>query len=319
MRRLLLSLPLMLIAASCGGEPQQRQASEDLRTFDVQDRTPPPAPAAAPAMERTADANAGPNISPTAAPGVAFNYRYAFRLPAQRVSTVQEQHARACEQLGLSRCRITGMRYRVVNERDIQAMLAFKLEPTIARRFGQAGAQVVTQSEGMLVDAEITGTDVGTSIRAAGRNLAEMTEELNRLEARLARGGVARDERTRLEYEAQQLRQSIRATRANQQDQQESLATTPMVFEYGSGDLVPGFDSGPSFRKTLDRAGDNFVEGVAVLFIIVVTLLPWALLALLMWWIFRLLRRRFGRPAGSRDETVAPGPAAEAGPAPDVS
>jgi len=171
----------------------------------------------------------------------------------------------------------------------------------------------VARSEGMLVDAEISGTDVGTTIRAAGRNIAEMTEELNRLEARLARGGISSDERARLEYEAQQLRQSIRAARANQQDQQESLATTPMEFQYGSGDLVPGFDAGPSFRKAIERAGDNFIEGVAILFIIAVTLLPWVALALLVWWVIRLIRRRIG-PALKRDPAAPPA----ASPAPPV-
>lgn len=301
MRRLLPFLPLLLLAPSCSQSEQQER--QDLKTYDVADPASPP-PASAPAMERGSDAVGPPNVSPTAAPGVAFSYRYAFRLPAQRISEVQEQHARTCEQLGISRCRITGMRYRVVNERDISAMLAFKLDPSIARRFGQAGVEAVRRAEGMLVDAEITGTDVGTSIRAAGRSIEEMSEELRRLEARLARGGLSSDERSRLEYEAQQLRQSIRAARANREEQQESLATTPVTFEYGSGDLVPGFDAGPSFRHALERAGDNFIAGVAILFIIAVTLLPWAVLGLLIWWIVRLVRRRLARR----------GPAAEAPP-----
>lgn len=311
MRRLV-PLTILLLAASCGG-PDTAEQREDVRSYDVQE-TPPP-PAASPTMERSTDASAGPNVSPTAAPGVAFNYSYAFRLPAERIAAVQEQHARACEQLGISRCRITGMRYRVVNERDISAMLAFKLEPTIARRFGQAGAQAVVEAEGMLVESEITGTDVGTTIRAAGRNIEEMTEELERLEERLARGGISREERSRLEYEAQQLRQSIRATRATREDQQESLATTPMVFEYGSGDLVPGFDARPSFRSALQRAGDNFIGGVAILFIILVTLLPWLLLGLLVWWAARLVLRRVRRPRPGVGHGPAPAEAEVSPPA----
>ncbi|MDQ4087238.1 MAG: DUF4349 domain-containing protein [Pseudomonadota bacterium] len=307
MRRLLPTLPLLLLAAGCGGQ-QERQASEDLKTYDVEEA--PPAPASAPAGEEAMTASAGPNVAPTAAPGVAFNYRYAFRLPADRVSAVQEQHARTCEQLGISRCRITGMRYRVVNERDIQAMLAFKLDPAIARRFGQAGVQTVTAAQGMLVDAEITGTDVGTGIRAAGRNIAEMEEELRRIEARLARGGGSAGDKSQLEYEAQQLRQQIRAARANREEQQESLATTPMTFEYGSGDFEPGFEDRPSFRRAAERAADNFIEGLLVLFVVAVTLLPWLALGLFVWWLIRLIRRRIG-PARSVAQREADGDGAE--------
>lgn len=295
-------LPLVTILALAGcGDQQPARESQSTQSYDAEESAAPPAqmPSAPPAVvsptaQRTGGTPAGPNVSPTAAPGVAFNYRYAFRLPVQRVSQVQEQHARACEQLGISRCRITGMRYRVVNDRDIEAMLAFKLEPTLARRFGQAGAEVVARSEGMLIESEISGTDVGTTIRAAGRNIAEMTADLNRLEARL-RQRLSADERARLEYEAEQLRQAIRANRANREEQQESLATTPMVFQYGSGDLVPGFDGPPSFSRAAERAWNNFLEGLMVMFILAVTLLPWVVLGLLGWWSYRLLRRRFGK------------------------
>ena len=53
-------------------------------------------------------------------------YRYAYRLPSAKISLVQEAHAQACEKLGLDRCRITGMRYRLVNQKDIEAMLALQ-------------------------------------------------------------------------------------------------------------------------------------------------------------------------------------------------
>jgi hypothetical protein len=302
-------------------------AREDLKAYDAASAPPPfatdrpaalpnaqlessPPPLVAPAAPAIRNAAIPvPEVSPTAAPGVAFNYRYAFRLPAMRIAQVQEQHARACEQLGTSRCRITGMRFRVVNDRDVEAMLAFKLEPGIARRFGRAGADLVVRSEGMLIDSEISGTDVGTSIRTTGRNIAEMTEELERIEARLRQGGLSSAERTRLDYEAQALRQSIRAQQANREEQQESLATTPMVFSYASGALVPNLDSRPSFGRSAARAWDNFVEGIGILFIIFVTLLPWALLALLGWGIFRLSWRRWarGRPdAGAVSATEAP-------------
>ena len=306
--RALVPLAILLLAGC--GQQETRQSQEDLQTFDSSEDSAPPPPSS-PTMERSdrSAMSAGPDVSPTAAPGVAFNYRYAFRLPAQRIAEVQELHARTCEQLGINRCRITGMRYRVVNDRDIQAMLAFKLEPTLARRFGRAGVEAVANAEGMLVDAEISGTDVGTSIRAAGRSIAEMEEELRRLEARIAQRGTSAGDKSQLEYEAQQLRQRIRAARETRTEQQESLATTPMVFEYGSGEFVPQFDTRPSFRRAAGRALDNFIQGVTILFIVLVTLLPWVLAGLLVWWLVRLILRRVRRT--SRPATAPAGPAAE--------
>ena len=290
----------LLLASSCAPESRRGDEQQDSSASAPSNAVSEFSAETASPEERAA---AGPNVSPTAAPGVAFNYRYAFRLPGERVSQVLEHHASQCEALGPNRCRITGMHYEVVNERDITGRLNFKLEPSIARRFGREGVEAVTRAEGMLVESEISGTDVGTSIRQAGRSIAQMTEDLRRVEAQLARRGLSSVDRSNLEYEAQQLRASIRAAQENRQEAQESLATTPMTFQYGSGDLVPGFDTHWPMRNALEQAGNNFIGGLAILFIILVTILPWATLALLVWLALRWFRRRGTRTA--RPETPA--------------
>ena len=241
-------------------------------------------------------ATAGPEVAPTAVPGVAFNYRYAFRLPAQRIAEVQERHAQMCERLTAARCRITGLLYRVAGEHDIEAMLALKLDPALARHFGRRGVDAVVRAEGMLTESEISGTDVDASIRAAGRGLAELEAELARLDARLARN-LAAEERARLDYDAQQLRVQIRSLRDSREAQQESLATTPMMFRYGSGDLVPGFAERPTLGQTARRAGDTFVAAATMLLIVLITLLPWLAALALVWLAFRVVWRRLPAPA----------------------
>lgn len=309
MRASLVLVPLALAAASCSGQQGSQSSRSDESVASnaagdaaVDASAESRAPAGPPATRET-----GPDVSPTAAPGVAFNYRYAFRLPAQRIAAVQEQHAALCEQLGPNRCRITGMLYRVHNERDVEARLTFKLEPSIARRFGREGVEAVTRADGLLIESAITGTDVGTSIRRAGRSIDEMNEELRRIEARLA-GRLGSGERSNLEYEAQQLRAQIRAARENREEQQESLATTPMTFDYGAGRSVPGPEPRRPFGETLEDARDNFLDGLSVLFVIAVTLLPWALIGILAWFVVRWARRRFVRPreAAPEVETAAP-------------
>jgi len=303
MRRFVPLAAMLLATTACGGGSEERRSSEDIRTMDLQEEASTSVDSAAVSSTPFAR-NAPPpppGISPTAAAGVAFNYRYAFRLPGARVGAVQEQHAAACEKLGLDRCQITGMRYRLVGEDDVEAMLAFKLDPAIARQFGKSGIDLVTRSEGMLVDSEISGEDAGSEIAAASRNEAQLNEELQRVEAQLARAGLRSAERAELQMQADRIRESIRATRANRADRQESLAKTPVVFHYGSGDLVPGFDDRSPIATALERASDNFVSGIAVLLVIGLTLLPWALLAFLLIWLYRRFGWRLvqgiGRPA----------------------
>ncbi|HEY0012075.1 MAG TPA: hypothetical protein VGB79_04395 [Allosphingosinicella sp.] len=304
MRRPLAVVGIALLLASCGkggGSDERYEGSGSVANSVATDAASAPAAPPPPGGMRTFNAEeraAGPEINPTAAPGVAFNYSYAFRLEAERIAAVQERHASRCEQLGPARCRITGMLYRVRSETDIEARLQFKLDPSIARIFGREGVAVVAENQGMLVESQITGTDAGTQIRQAGRSIADLEADLARLEQRLA-GQLSRADRERLDFEAQQLRQTIRASRQNREDVAETLATTPMTFVYGSGDLVPGFDTPRPFGDALEQAGDNFIDGVAVLFVILVTLLPWAFAALLGWFAYRAARRWRNRPAAA--------------------
>ncbi|HEY0413709.1 MAG TPA: hypothetical protein VGD66_11245 [Allosphingosinicella sp.] len=299
------ALSLLLAAPACsGGNDSSQESGSPVRTR--YEASPPPATsaadsAAAPATDTRASIGV-PGIVPTAAPGVAFNYHYAFRLAGERIAAVQEQHATACEKLGLDRCRITGMRYRLVGNREVEAMLAFKLDPAIARAFGKQGIDTVTRAEGLLADSEITGEDAGARIAQANREEGSLADQLKKVEAQLARSGLSGSERAELQNQAQILRQQIQASQSEKHEQQESLATTPMVFEYGTGDLATGFDGRPRLGPVLARATDNFLGGAMWILVIAITLLPWALVAGLIWFGWRRLRPRFTRP---RQETAA--------------
>jgi hypothetical protein len=302
---------LFVALASCSGGDREGDSggggSGESASYSNESSADVDLSARAPGAATAESSAAGPNVSPTAAPGVAFNYRYAFRLAAERIAEVQEQHAARCEQLGPNRCRITGMLYRRHDEDNIEARLAFKLDPMVARAFGREGVGAVVRADGMLVENEITGTDVAPTLRQAGRGIAQLREELARIEARLA-GRLSAGDRASLEYEAQQLRERIRATEQNREETEETLATTPMTFAYGSGRFVPGPQPRRPFGDVLEDAWENFLDGASVLFVILVTLLPWALLGFLGWLAFRWLRRRFGPGPVHEPAAPAPGP-----------
>lgn len=83
----------------------------------------------------------GPGEVATTANGVAFAYRYDFRLPSSRIADAQEAHAQACEQLTPARCRITGMSYRLDGSGQVAASLDVRVAAPIARAFGRRGVQ----------------------------------------------------------------------------------------------------------------------------------------------------------------------------------
>jgi hypothetical protein len=238
-----------------------------------------------------------PGVSPTAAPGVAFDYRYAFRIPHDRISGVQEQHAATCEKIGVERCRIISMQYESDGEEDVDAQIAFKIDPALARRFGKEGIDAVERAKGKLTSARITGQDVGAQIAEGNRGRAQMEEGLRRIEGELAQPGRRGAERAELQNQAQALRDSLRMNEAAQGERRAMLATTPMVFDYKAG------ETDTSFGAEMGRAFERLLDSLRALLIFLVYALPWllALLAAVLAW--KWVNRRFlGGP--SRRETI---------------
>jgi hypothetical protein len=287
----------------------------DVGASNAADSASSPAPSMPVAAEAAPGAQGraagGPNINPTAAPGVAFNYSYSYALAAERVAELQEAHAAMCERLTIARCRITGMRYEVLSPDDIRARLELKLDPAVARHFGREATGAVTQAGGELTESEISGVDAGGQIRQTTTDITRLQADLARIEQQLARGGIGSGERSELQYEAQQLRDQIRALGDQRQATQETLATTPMVFNYGSGDLVPGYRPPESLGEALGEAWSDFKDGATILLAALIRMAPWLITLLILGLLALYARRRWFPKARTEEPAPAPEPEAE--------
>lgn len=297
MKRLAIGLTLLtlLSTTSCEQRSEER-ASEDLKTFDVSDQS---AESIAPEAARA------PGIVPTAAPGVAFNYRYGFRLPDASISTAQEAHAAACEKLGLSRCRITGMTYQL-DERDrVDATLALSIDPLLARAFGRDAIAVVEKQEGRLRYAEITGEDQNPALDDAARRQGSANTTIAQLEADLAKA-KGENERVQLREQIRQMRAEIQAARSAAVESEAKIQRTPMTFAYaGGGAAGRGFAGENPAREAWYLFVDSLATMVGVGLKALAVALPWlALIAALI----ALARSRMMAPVGRwwRGENVPP-------------
>ena len=285
----------LVVLSIAGCSPQPKQQSESLTTSDIREDAGAGAPAMGP-----------PAIAPQAAPGVAFRYRYAFVLPSRAISAVQEQHAAACEKLGIARCRITGMRYSLVDEDSVSAQLSFKLAPELARAFGKEGITAVETAKGKLVDAAIEGEDVGTQITASQRRTGDARAELTRIEQRLAAGGIGDSERAELNEQAERLRQQLAAERDTRSAGEEQLANTPMTYNY-TGDESFSLGGNP-VGDAAQGAWDSFITMISFVLLAVGVLLPWLVLLALLLMLWRSPPGRWLRTKlrGSGTKTPVP-------------
>ena len=249
------------LLAGCSKPVEQQSA--DLKTFDV--------------AESSTDGRAPPAIGPTAAPGVAFRYRYDFRLADEKISAVQEAHAARCEALGIARCRITGLNYSIGDHDTVSATLELKLAPDIARSYGREATGTVTQAGGRLSHTEFTGEDTAQSTEAATTAQGDAQQRIAEIEKRLAAN--SRDaERAQLQAELAALRQTVTGSKAQLADNRARLASTPMSFSYYGKGGISGFAG----RNPLVEAGQSFVASMVTMITVVLQLLayvlPWLLL-----------------------------------------
>lgn len=249
------------------------------------------------------DTSGAPGVAVTAAPGVAFTYHYGFRLPPRAIAATQEAHAQACEKLGIARCRITGMDYRVVGENDIRGRLLFKLDPTIARAFGKRGIDLVAAAKGSLADATITGTDAAEAITRANAAAREAAAAERDADQRLGASGQSPEERAELQSRRIAAANAVQAAAAQAEEARASLATTPMEFVYESGDTVRGFDTSAPLTSALDTMVVSAQVTLAVLLGLIAIFGPPAIVIVVGLLLWRRMRDPVARWRGGDGES----------------
>lgn len=284
------------------------QAAEEAASADA---APAAEAASDAAAERSAEA-ATPGISPTVAPGVAFDYSFAFRLDDDRISRVQQDHAEACELLGVRRCRIVDIRYGLNDAKNVAAQTQFKLDPGIARRFGADAIASAEKAEGVLAEASVAGEDVGSQITASQQRSAGNAAEIDRLEARLKISGLSKTERAELLRQIANLRGELRDGETERRSGEARIASTSVVFNYLGNGGLPGIGNDNPFSS----AGETFMRsgGTALTLILTVgaAILPWALVLALLIALWRSnamlgVRRRFGGSGQPKGEVPPAG------------
>lgn len=283
--RFVVPTTITLVAALALSGCSQEKSSDDGAAMASDSAEAAPAAAAA---DAATDERAGPGIGGAVAPGVAFVYNYAFTLPSDAISGVQQEHAAACSRLGPSRCRVTGMTYDQPGEGQVSARLDLLLAPDLAHRFGSEGIAAVERAEGKLERATVNGENAGDAIRLSQEDSAAIEAEVARLEGRLRARGLAAQERVELQRRVTELREQLRGEAARRRDKEESLATTPVTFAYASEGLV----GGNTFGKAASASLSSMESMLAFLMLLAGVALPWIGLGALVVLAYRWLRRR---------------------------
>lgn len=221
-----------------------------------------------------------------------FDYRYAYRLPGDKLKAVLQSNADACDRLGPARCRILAMRYRVDDSNQISAVLTLKVDPAIARNYGEAVTNAVTGSRGVLVDTEVTGQDSTTAARSVA--------VVNRLRDQLKSANTAAATDPAAKLRAQRIQSALDTITEVEASQGQTLATAPVLMTYESSNALTGLGSADA---NFSYAGTSLENSVARLLVVLAAVGPWLLVLLVLVVVLRwLVHGRGGMLPAGHDE-----------------
>ena len=273
----MVALPLLAVVAGCSAENEaanEEAVEAGSAAADASTANTSAANEAAPEASNGAVFTKPAAVSPSVAPGVAFQYRYSFRVPGEKIEAVQDEHAAACETLGLSRCQITGLNFQQGEEGYPEGRMEFLLDPSIARKFGRDAIASVEKAEGVVANSNVSGDNVGSEIASSQVRSAGIEAEVKRIEARLAGKGLANDERTELRQRAEEMRSMLGGEKEARRGGEKRLATTPVVFDY-SGNM--GIGGAGAFGDAWSASASSMATMLAFLMMFAGVILPWLL------------------------------------------
>lgn len=283
---------LLLALTGCSDNAGQETAGQSQAESMSVSENPAAADAKSNGQPGSATAPATDTAIPVSLPRIAYTYEYGFRLPGDRIQSIQQRHADMCESQGPQVCRILDMSTSGAEGDYASAQLTLAVAAGQARAFGTRLAKSVEEGGGEPVSSTIAGEDLSKQIVDTEARLRARTVLRDRLMEVLAtrKGSVA--ELVEAERGVAQVNEEIDQARSWLTDMRQRVDYSRMTIHYNSGGPLPGDDTGP-VRAALADIGPTLAWAIALLIRALTVIVP---LGLFAWAIMVLVRRLRSQP-----------------------
>ena len=298
MRRSLVSLTvIVLLCVGC----QRKAESYSSDVTDValikpsQRAATPPATQAVDATSAASDvaapaaADATPDTAVRVAAGppqLAYSYSYALSLPNDHVNDLRRRHEAACNAAGFKLCQVVSTSFTEGDHDNSRGQLVIRAAPAWLQGFRNGLAGEAKGAGGKIDTAEVTSEDLSRDIVDTGAQLRAKTTLRDRLQGLLANHPGKVSDLLAVERELARVQGEIDAAQSELTVMQGRVAMSDVTLKYVASDVL-----GASVRSPLGIALHDFFQlsatSLAAMISVVAALLPWALLAALLAWLFR--------------------------------
>jgi hypothetical protein len=146
----------------------------------------------------------------------------------------------------------------------------------------------VEKADGTIATSRVVGEDVGKTIVANDKSADGIRAELAKLDAQLRIPGLSKAARDTLVAQSGERRAQLRALGEARTQQVESLATTPVRFDY---DVAPAA-IGDAWKQGIGNGAMSATAITSMLAYLIGALWPFAIFAGTIWWGIRRFRNK---------------------------
>jgi len=287
MRIVPISIMLCFILAGCG-QASNPKLAEKLNAYDVA----PTAPPGDAANGSKGDEAAATPLTVTL-PQIAYDYKYSFRLPADRVASTQQAHIAACDKLGLARCQLVSSESNSGN--GAVASLKLRVASDVARRFSAILIDSVAKAGGRAVDQSISAEDVSKEISDTSARIRQRELLVQRLTQILQSRTGKVSELVEAERSVAAAQEELDQAKAWLTQLQGRVAMSDVEIGYAAA-IAGAPDQGP-LSETVGQSWSFFISALDAILRLVIFLAPWAAVGIGIFLIARATRRRWARAA----------------------
>lgn len=227
-------------------------------------------------------------------PQLAYSYKLGYRLPGDKVAAAQEAHRAQCERMGPARCQLLALTNSAADNVQGSATLKLRVASTDARSFSVAATKAVSDAGGRAIDTNVTAEDVSKDIVDAQARIAQRELLVSRLIEilRTRTGKVA--ELVEAERSVAEAQEELDKAKAWLNELRGRVAMSDFEINYTAiAANASAGNTGNQLWEAIVSSGAGFVIGLRTLLMLLIYLLPWALLAIPLFLLWRTARRRW--------------------------
>ncbi len=217
---------------------------------------------------------------------LAYRYKFGLSLPLKNVERVRAAHEAACTKAGFQLCQVVST-YASVEGDNGSATLILRAAPTWLQGFRSQLTSDAENAGGKVKTKEVTSEDLSREIVDTAAQLKAKTTLRDRLQALLASRPGKVSDLLEVERELGRVQGEIDSNQSQLAVMRSRVATTEVTISYQSTAVLGSASAWNPLGKALVDFLAIVAFSLAALVRFVAWLLPWALVAGGLYWVFR--------------------------------